>query len=340
MLALSENQRVIDALYSRLDDIAEQCGESFPLYRRAGDALWTVSRRGSWLGGLWTALWWQRAAYSGSDAHLRYARRACHQLEGQLAEPSLNRSFVFAYGAGLGSQLAQCPDAQALGCRAAWAVAADYRSDLGGWLLGAGMGGGAHGARTLDVDALAPTLSLLHVPADAQLALMARSHLDLCLRTLATPSGAWAAQASMEADGQLHPVAPGAWARGQAWALLGLAEAVERYGAEYAEAARQAGEYWLQYWGEAACQPQVDYGVLDPCAAAIASVALLRLSTALPTRAEWREQARRQNARLREQVGPGGRFVGHHYRTGARAEPVESACASFYLIQALALEEA
>lgn len=335
MPELRKRHAALDAVYRRLDLIAAQCGEQFPLYCLPR-ANWKLSRRGSWLGGMWTALWWRRAQASGTQEDLQQARDWCRRLEAQLHEPSLNRSFVFAYGAALGSRLHADEDAYALACRAAGALAADYRSDLPGWMLGPGMGGGERGASILDIDALAPTLALLHVPGDASLQAMARSHLQLCVDTLATPSGAWAAHASLNAQGQLQAVAPGTWARGQAWAMLGLAEAVRLYGSAYAQAAERACDYWLQRWGEAACRAMRTPAELDPCAVAIASLAMLRLWQYLPGRSEWREHACRQIAELLHLTLNNGRFCGHYYRTGPdQAQLVESPCALFFLVEAL-----
>lgn len=332
----ADKAEAVDTLNTRLDGIADHCGELFPLYRPADSAVWKLSRRGSWLGGLWSGCWWQRAAQSGSPRHLAHARASCQRLESMLAEPSLNRSFVFAYGAALGSERMECPEAHALAVRAAAALAEDYRPALGGWLLGPGLGAGEHGARTLDIDALAPTLALLHLPGDDGLQAMAHSHLRMCLRHLATASGAWAHQSSIGLDGVWQTARPGAWARGQAWAMLGLAEAVRHMGDAYAEPAEQACRYWVRRWGEAACGALPDPAELDGCAVTIASLALLRLARLLPESAALREQACRQNARLAAQVRETGCFAGHYYRTGARSQCVESPCASFFLLEALA----
>lgn len=334
----ADKAEAVDILYARLDGIADHCGELFPLYRAADGAEWKLSRRGSWLGGLWSGCWWQRAARSGSPRHLAQARASCQRLEALLTEPSLNRSFVFTYGAALGSERMQCPEAHALAVRAAAALAEDYRPALGGWLLGSGLGAGEHGARTLDIDALAPTLTLLHLPGDDALQAMARSHLQLCLRHLASASGAWAHQSSTGLDGVWQTAQPGAWARGQAWAMLGLAEAVTHMGEAYAEPAERACRYWVRRWGEAAFRARFDPAELDGCAVAIASLALLRLARLLPESTALHEQACRQNAQLAVQVRETGCFAGHYYRTGTRSQLVESPCASFFLLEAL-LEE-
>ncbi|SUD78357.1 hypothetical protein [Pseudomonas putida] len=69
--------------------------------------LWSdykLSRRGSWLGGFWAALWWRRAQASGDAVDVAEARTWSARLAAQLGEPSVNRSFVFWYGAGLAAR--------------------------------------------------------------------------------------------------------------------------------------------------------------------------------------------------------------------------------------------
>lgn len=331
MPAQRKRQAVVHALFKQLDGISRQCGEQFPLYRLPRNRLWKLSRRGSWLGGFWAALWWRRAAFTELSEDQDQAVFWCRQLAGQLDEPSLNRSFVFWYGAALGARLSQDQQARELALRAADALARDYCPQIGGWPLGPGMGGGDHGQATLNIDALAPTLALMHLQSDAEKRAMARSHLELCLRTLRGADGAWASHAHLDPHGQFEPGPAGEWARGQAWAMLGLAEAVGLYGGVYAEAAREACDYWRRHWSEVSG---------DPCATAIASVALLRLWQCLPGMNEWRDLAFRQVEGLLSSEVQQGCFIGHYYRTGAQEEQlVESACATFFLVEALLTQD-
>lgn len=331
MPAQRKRQAVVNALFKQLDGISRQCGEQFPLYRLPRERKWKLSRRGSWLGGFWTALWWRRAAYTELSEDLDQAVFWCRQLVGQLDEPSLNRSFVFWYGAALGGRLAQDESARELALRAADALARDFCPEIGGWPLGPGMGGGDKGHATLNIDALAPTLALMHLHGDTRQREMARSHLELCLRTLGTPDGAWASHAQRDAQGRFQRGPAGEWARGQAWAMLGLAEAVGRFGGVYAEAARNACGYWRRHWSASSA---------DPCATAIASLALLRLWQCLPGMNEWRDLAFEQIEGLLSGEVQQGCFVGHHYRTGAEQEQlVESACATFFLVEALLTQD-
>lgn len=335
-----KRQAVIRALFKQLDRVSHQCANQFPLYRLAHDKQWKLSRRGSWLGGFWTALWWRRAAFTEQSEDFDQAAFWCRQLAPQLEEPSLNRSFVFWYGAALGGRLAGADEARELACRAADALARDYCPEIGGWPLGPGMGGGSKGHATLDVDALAPTLALMHLQRDPRKIAMARNHLELCLRTLRTPFGAWASHAERKADGSFRCHPAGEWARGQAWAMLGLAEAVGLYGGEYAQVACEACAYWVRRWGEGASTATLKPSEADPCAVAIASVALLRLWQCLPGLNPWCDLACRQIAALLSPQVRHGSFVGHYYQTGReQTQLVESACATFFLLEALMTQD-
>ncbi|MFT0179934.1 MULTISPECIES: hypothetical protein [Pseudomonas] len=334
-----KRELIIEALLEPLARIAQQCDGQFPLYRPDRDTPWKLSRRGSWLGGFWAALWWRRAQASGDVADVTQARTWSARLAVQLGEPSINRSFVFWYGAGIASRHSCGEQARDLATQAAATLAADFDPQLGGWWLGTGLGAGEPGARILDIDALAPTLALLHASPDSGHWALAHQHLQRCLKSLSEPSGAWANQALLLPDGRWQRNVPGHWARGQAWAMLGLAEAVGRYGGEYAEAACRTCEYWTQHWGAAAAGGRPGTDKADPCAIAIASLALLRLCQYLPGRNAWCELACRQIAGLLTASVRRGCFIGHRYRLDAqRTRLVETPCATFFLIEALRVQ--
>ena len=73
-----KREAIIEALLAPLPRISQQCDGHFPLYRVDRDSPWKLSRRGSWLGGFWAALWWRRAQASGNavDVGMRSMDRA------------------------------------------------------------------------------------------------------------------------------------------------------------------------------------------------------------------------------------------------------------------------
>ena len=208
-------QTAIHAIFKRMDEIAAQCGDRFPLFRPDVATQWKLSRRGSWLGGFWAGLWWRRAAYTRSADDHAVARTWSAQLQPLLSEPSINRSFVFWYGAAIGHQVsAKDQAAQQLAGHAALAISASFDPVLGCWTSGPGMGAGEPGTRTLNVDALAPTLALLHAYGGPKGRVQAHQHLQTCLRYLATEHGAWRENVVQDVDDDMQQEEAGTWPRG------------------------------------------------------------------------------------------------------------------------------
>ncbi len=337
---------ILESLFANMDRVAEQCGDQYPLFRQASSAQWTLSRRGSWMGGFWAGLWWRRALISGQDQHKEQAQSWSQKLQVWQAEPSINRSFVFWYGSGLGSLLHKDRQAQASVELAVQALLSSFDASSGYWPLGSGMGGGEAGKHILNVDALAPTLLLL----DAQGGPVARQfgqwHVDACLRYLQKRSGAWRDTVLLRGQDVLAEQGTETWQRGQAWAMLGMATAARLYDRKsYAQAALQACRYWHERWGkyvqgyllrDSPAMP------VDRSAWAIASLALYQLGQILPEQQWLPEQSRLYlDALLTPELSQTGRFVGHLYKVApGQSELVESACASFFLLEALLVHSA
>jgi len=330
----THQHRAIAAIFRRMDAIAEQCGDQFPLFRAATDSQWTLSRRGSWMGGFWAGLWWLKASMTGAAADRAQAAQWCAKLAALLDEPSINRSFVFWYGAGLGDSLHGDATARALAQRAARAMRESFDAALAVWPLGIGMGAGERGGVTLDVDALAPLVCLIHAHGGQLGRTLAQWHLDSCLKHLADKNGAWRSRRALDMAYAAERQAPEIWPRGQAWAMLGLAEAARCYGIKrYADAALRACAYWQQHYASG------NNDQADPSALAIAAVAMLRLWQQVPGQDWLHEQScLHLKTLLTPDVVQTGIFVGHHYQTRpGTAEWVESPCALFFLLQALLL---
>jgi len=330
-------QRAIAAIFRRMDEIAAQCGDRFPLFRTVADAQWTLSKRGSWMGGFWAGLWWLKTSVTGDAADHAQAVQWCMRLEASLDEPSVNRSFVFWYGAGLGGQLQGDETARQLAQRAARTLLNRFDAQRAIWPLDEGMGAGERGRCMLDVDSLAPLIALMHAHSGSIGSDVAQRHLDSCLTQLTDGTGAWRSRKALDVVHQTP--SPPIWPRGQAWAMLGLAEAARRYGSQrYIDAALRACAYWQQQfhtsksgaWGSSQTQP-------DPSALAIAAVAMFRLWQYTPEQ-QWLHQQSCQHiqALLTPDVVQTGQFVGHHYQTRPDTfELVESPCALFFLLEAL-----
>ncbi|MEJ2633538.1 MAG: hypothetical protein P8011_16280 [Acidihalobacter sp.] len=331
-------QTAIEAIFERMDSIAAQCYDKFPLFRVASASDWTLSKRGSWMGGFWAGLWWLKAAVTGRGTDRDQAAQWCTKLEAMLDEPSVNRSFVFWYGPGLGGRLHGDDDAARLARRATQAMADSFDGSLAAWPLGEGMGGGDNGRHTLNVDSLAPILSLMHTHGGRKGCIMAQWRLDACMTHLQGAAGAWRSHVVVLVPHAAEETA-GAWQRGQSWAMLGLAEAARLYGQKrYIDAAVRACAYWHRQWDGSA--PGNGASPVDPCALAIVSVAPLRLWQHLPDRLWLREQSYLHlEELLTKEIVETGSFVGHHYRIGPNeVQLVESPCATFFLLEALLIQ--
>ncbi|WLH89268.1 glucuronyl hydrolase [Pseudomonas sp. FP453] len=332
----AETQRAIEALLSRLEQIEAVCGEGFPLYN---DGAWKVSAGGSWLGGFWAGVWWLRAVHYGRQADRQHALRIAERLRDKLDSDTHHRALIFWYGAGLGAQLLADSEAAALAGEAAQRLAHGFDPVLCCIPLGREMGGGALGDRCLSIDPLAATLNLFALGNTPDLLSLGRQHLQTSFRACAGADGAWSSHALHE-QGQWHAGDPaGDWSRGQAWAMLGLGVGARLYGVPFREDAQRASQYWLRSRSVQAPlnrQAQPD-GPNDPCAAAMASLALQAQALEQADGHVLQQEAGRLLAAIvRSGDFVEGRFSGHCYRTSATTEQkVESACGSFFLLAAL-----
>lgn len=331
----------IALIFLRMDSIAAQCQDQFPLFCVAEDSTWKLSRRGSWLGGFWAGMWWRRAAVTRLATDYANARLWTSRLQALLHEPTINRSFVFWYGSCLNRPDHILDTGIDLAAQAAAAILPHFDTRHACWPQGTGMGAGPVGEKLLNIDALAPTLALLHAYGGAIGAQQARIHLETSLHRLAKPSGAWLSNSALDASAVNHvPEFAGAWSRGQAWAMLGMAEAVRLFGQDFKAPALQTCHFWMEHHGSQV-QMEKTQPVQDPSASLIAAVALFKLRQSIPDQEWLAQEARTLLATLMatHDLNKNGRFVGQRYRVSPGQDIlVESNCANFFLLEALLLE--
>ncbi|HBP28170.1 hypothetical protein CAP48_18260 [Advenella sp. S44] len=339
---------LVHDIFRHMDRIAQACDSQFPLYRKARDQPWKLSRRGSWLGGFWAALWWKRAAVERTATSIDTARQWSRRLEPVLPQASINRSFVFWYGAGVANQYDSDSAWHALSSAACARLRNSYDHQQKMYPLGQDMGGGPEGDRILNVDSLASLLLLTHLHGDPLDMTLGRQHLDTCVAQLADADGRWATQV-MPGVAHENRHASLIWsARGQAWAMLGLAQAVRCYGDDYQAAALLACQWWRQVRSQQNQPaessrpwplPSAAAGAseFDPCASAIACVALEQMSRQMSGQPWLREAAQQERANLVScMVGENGIFAGHLYKVDAQAASiVETPCALYFLLEAV-----
>ncbi|MGA8459876.1 MAG: hypothetical protein WB800_31055 [Streptosporangiaceae bacterium] len=117
----------------------------------------------------------------------------------------------------------------------------------------------------------------------------ARGHLALCMRA----DGSVAQSATYDHQGRLSGQASiegssrdSTWARAQAWAMLGLAQAAHLAGGELTQPAKRAADWYLDHLpADGVCfwdfdDPAIPNAPRDTSAAAIAAAALLKLAAA------------------------------------------------------------
>jgi unsaturated chondroitin disaccharide hydrolase len=296
-LSREECRNALEALLARVGVLGQRFPKGVPLYAPGRSDEWTVSEGGSWVGGFWCGLWWLRALVGHAPADREHAAELCRHLRNKLDVDSVNRSLIFWYGAAGGAYGFHDEEAGALLQEAAIRLAATYSHELRAIPLGAAMGGGVQGRACIGVDSLASLVALLaHAGADA--AQHARQHTDTLIAVCATECGAFFPEASFDESGwQAHGKA-GAWPRGQAWAMLGLAQAAVLWGEPYVTVALGACRYWLRRWPDGRPPHPVGSDLHDLSATAIAVVAMQALAPRIADGADLERHAHAQLAAI------------------------------------------
>ncbi|SCF18922.1 unsaturated chondroitin disaccharide hydrolase [Micromonospora haikouensis] len=273
----------LEAMLRRLPIVAGQVGDRFPLYADPVSGEWVSTRRGSWTGGFWAGWWWLLAAVTGLPSDQATAREWTHRLAPRAAEDTVTRGMTFWYGAAQGYRVCADTSARRVALDGADALAGAFDGRLG--LIPVGNAFGAGPLPKAGVDALAGTVSLLRMAADAgryHLDGLARSHADRHVQLLVGGDGRIQPEVLLRPDGtpvdESSPSA--AWARGQAWGVLGLAACARQWGGDFTKAGCRAGQWWLEQVGHTV--PVAVLGrpatPVDTSAAAITAAGLLTLA--------------------------------------------------------------
>ncbi|MEU2654956.1 sugar ABC transporter permease [Streptomyces sp. NPDC007325] len=276
-------EEALDLVLHRVGETSGQVGDRFPLYADPAGGRWTTTARGSWTGGFWAGLLWLRAARTGSDEHRARAAAVTARLAPWADADTATRGLILWYGTALATGDAA---AGALRERAAEAVLGAFDPELGLVPWGAALGGARPRARTDGVPGLVPLLATAGPGGREAAAAHLHRHLDLCLpaRGGERPRPAWCRDEARGWTAEADP-APG-WARGEAWLLLAVADALLLADAPHWRADRlaRAAELLLAE-GEMLDGPLVPPadaapadGPCDTSAAAITAVALLKLA--------------------------------------------------------------
>lgn len=339
--------RALEPMLSRLDAIETGASTAFPLYRVAGEASWVMSQGGAWTGGYWAGLWWLRAQLGAMPRARAVAAGICARLESKLPLDSVYRAMIFWPGAALGERCFDDGTARHLRGAAAAAIVSTFDPSLRCVPKGADLGGGADGARTIEVDSFSALMQLLDgLPGgDA----VARAHAVTLIEACVAPDGACHPAARFDKGRWQAVDVAGDWSRGQAWAMLGLARAARRWGGSFTQTAQKVCDNWLRTRA-LTCPDRLSRpaDLPDESARAIAALALLALATVPGAPAVYRDAGLRllntivTGPHFARGEHPGaahpGAFGGACYRTGPNGlQLVEAPWASYHLLAALAV---
>jgi unsaturated chondroitin disaccharide hydrolase len=291
--------QALAGLLRRIQQTGGIASGRFPMFADPRSGEWTWSDDGAWSSGFWPGMLWLAEAATGESHFAALAAQSAMRLRSRTGAPTVLRGFVFWYGAGIAAVLDPARHAEAeLAIAAARSLAADFDpvarllppgaqdARLYGWPRPGACIDGLPGAVPLLAFAAARTgddrlrdIALAH----------ARGHLALCMRA----DGSVAQSATYDHQGRLSGQASiegssrdSTWARAQAWAMLGLAQAAHLAGGELTQPAKRAADWFLDHLpADGVCfwdfdDPAIPNAPRDTSAAAIAAAALLKLAAA------------------------------------------------------------
>ncbi|MER6842120.1 sugar ABC transporter permease [Streptomyces platensis] len=147
------------AVLERTGQTAAEVGPRFPLYADPETGIWKTTSRGSWTGGFWAGLLWLRALASGAPQDRSAAAACTRRLAHWIDQDTATRGLIFWYGTGLAAGPGGDSLAAGLRERAARSCLAAY--DPGRRLVPWGMAFGGPGmlARVDAVPGLVPLLA-------------------------------------------------------------------------------------------------------------------------------------------------------------------------------------
>ncbi|MFE7539553.1 sugar ABC transporter permease [Streptomyces platensis] len=305
------------AVLERTGQTAAEVGPRFPLYADPETGTWKTTSRGSWTGGFWAGLLWLRALASGAPQDRSAAAACTRRLAHWTDQDTATRGLILWYGTGLAAGPGGDSLAAGLRERAARSCLAAYDPERQLVPWGEAFGGPRMLARVDAVPGLVPLLAGLGAEGEHAAYGHLTRHLTLS-RSERPPRPAWQAGP----DGVWTPCAepaPG-WSRTTPWLLLGLADGLHCLADGLNS--RAAGALWEAAGGlteprlapaapltappftPAAplvppAQEDQPSGPLDTSAAAIESVALLKLA-ALARATDRGDEADRLTARARQ----------------------------------------
>ncbi|WP_314175684.1 glycoside hydrolase family 88 protein [Streptomyces winkii] len=284
----------------------------FPHYADMDTGEWTRSPNGDWTGGFFVGQLWLAAATGSGDAAT--ARAWTERVRPRAASDTIFRGFLFWYGAALGSVLTGDQYAEETALEGAYALAESFNPAAGLLPLGS-TAEEAHsvGADETNIDGVPGGAPLLYwaadVTGDETLRRKARSHVARHIELLVRDDDSVVQSATFDTgDGALIKTYThkgvrddSTWARAQAWAMLGIAQAARHEPELFTADAVRVCDWWCAHLPESRVAhwdfdaPQHEPEPLpDTSATAIAAAALLKMRTVAPAKADQYEQTARE----------------------------------------------
>jgi unsaturated chondroitin disaccharide hydrolase len=280
-------ERAARLLRARIATTAAAVGEGFPRHADPPTGEWTTTPDGDWTGGFWVAMCWLSARGAADGHYAEWARRSAERLHLRQPSSPATGGLRAYYGALVGAVVAGDAGARSMALASARDVGSTFDRVVGFCTDGSGV----------TSIATVPGVALLVWAAresgrpewQAIAAEHARRHIELCIR----PTGAvWPSVAFDPSTGAvirrysrkgLHDNS--AWARGQAWAILGYTLLHQWTGdPHFRDVAQRAADWWLAnsshdhvaFWDFD--DPASFNATRDTSASAIVAAALLKLA--------------------------------------------------------------
>ena len=295
---MTDRNDAIARMLTRVDATLAQPAPGFPHYCDPAHGEWVRSPAGDWTGGFWSGMLWLAALRTGQRHYREEARAWASRLRPRAASHSVFKGFLFWYGAGIGDVLLDDDLARDLAAEGTAGLVRMYNSEARLIPLGTEAEEAADvGVNEANIDALPGTIALLY-SRGSDAAEIGRNHLlrhiALCVRddasvgqsaTFDPRNGALVRRYTHKG---IH--ADSTWGRAQAWAMIGLAQALARGEAAVEADAVRIADWWLDhlpadgvaFWDFD--DPAIPETQRDTSATAIAAAALLKLAALIPAR--------------------------------------------------------
>lgn len=285
-----------ESILHRAASTASEDAQGFPHYADMSTGTWTRSHEGDWTGGFFVGQLWLGAA-AGHEELAAIASTWSEKLRPRVRSETIFRGFLFWYGAALGAELLGDTQAGTLAMEGAKALASSFQPIAGLLPLGpSAEESHSVGEHETNIDGVPGGAPLLYwaakVTGNEGLRDVARSHVARHVELLVRDDGSVVQSASLDpATGRMTRTYThkgvtdtSTWARAQAWAMLGLAQAARYEPDQFARPAMRVCDWWCEnlppsnvsLWDFDAAEHE-DEPLVDTSATAIAAAALLKM---------------------------------------------------------------